>query len=364
MLMTPLILTLPFVICLVGFVCFTVDLEFLELLAIDFFKSMAYRINYFLGCLILFLSFFIKGCQSNSTSTASDDSPKFGTIYISVDETFKPVIQEQLKLYKNTYPETNIVVSYKSEVDCFKDLLKDSTRLIITSRSLTENEKTYFKNKISFTPAYAVMAYDAVAAIVNINNKDSLFTLSDLKDMLSGKKNYTVILDGSNATSTVKYLQDSVLRGLPFGKNVVSANGSDSVIQLIKKTTNAIGFVSNCWVSNPYEPNQLKNLKQLKLALVECPKCEEKGMFARASQATLQYAQYPLARPLYCIVKENWTGLGTGFYNFLSLERGQLIFKRANMVPNKMFFNKRITQIKSVGVKSENACKKLSQTFV
>lgn len=314
--------------------------------------------------LLVVLSCFFVGCYNNTTSTSSTDTPKKGTINISVDETFKPVIQEQLKLYKNTFPETNIQVSYKSEVECFKDLLKDSTRLIITSRCLTKNEEAYFKNKLSFVPPYAVMAWDAVAAIVNINNKDSVFTIADLKDMLTGKKNYTVIVDGTNATSTVKYLQDSVLRGLPFGKNVVAANGSDSVIQLIKKTTNAIGFVSNCWVSNPYEPNQVKNLQQLKLALVECVRCPEKGVFAKASQATLQYAQYPLARPLYCTVKENWTGLGTGFFNFLSLERGQLIFKRANMVPNKLFFNKRITQIKTFGMKPLKSINNITLSFV
>lgn len=312
----------------------------------------------------MLMAYLLVSCSNNSESISSNDTPKKGTISISVDETFKPVIQEQLKLYKSTFPETDIKVTYKSEVECFKDLLNDSTRLVITSRSLNKNEETYFKNKLSFIPAYAVMAYDAVAAIVNINNTDSIFTISDLQNMLSGKKNYTVIVDGTNATSTVKYLQDSVLRGLPFGKNVVAANGSDSVIQLIKKATNAIGFVSNCWVSNPYEPQQVKNLKQLKLALVECVRCSEKGVFAKASQATLQYAQYPLARPLYCTVKENWTGLGTGFFNFLSLERGQLIFKRANMVPNRMFFNKRITQIKSFGIKPNHLVKKIASCMV
>ena len=41
------------------------------------------------------------------------------------------------------------------------------------------------------------------------------------------------------------------------------------------------------------------------------------------------------------ILKENAAGLGTGFLNFLSLERGQLIFKRSFLVPAKMGFKKR-----------------------
>ena len=138
--------------------------------------------------------------------------------------------------------------------------------------------------------------------------------------------------------------QDSVLKGAKFGANVVAVNGSDSVIEAIKRTPNAIGFVGNSWVSNEYDEKQTENLKKMKLALIECVRCEEKGYFAKASQATLTYGQYPLARPLYFIVKENWLGLGTGFTNFLSMERGQLIFRRSCLVPAKIDFNKRLVK--------------------
>lgn len=286
--------------------------------------------------------FLLFACSNNKNNIHHIDSPKEGTINISVDESFKPVIEEQLKIYKSTFPNSNIIVHYKSEVDCLKDLLKDTTRLIIISRGLTQNEIEYFKTTLSFKPQFDIVAYDAVAAIVNKENDDSLFTLNDLKNILSGKKNYKVILDGTNATSTVKYLQDSVLKGNKFGTNVVAVNGSEAVIEAIKKTKNALGFVGNSWVSNDYDDTQVSNLKQIKLALIECLNCGDKDYFAKASQATLSFGQYPLARPLYFIVKENWTGLGTGFTNFLSLERGQLIFRRSCLVPAKINLNKRV----------------------
>ncbi|MFY7965760.1 MAG: PstS family phosphate ABC transporter substrate-binding protein [Chitinophagaceae bacterium] len=295
---------------------------------------------------IIFICLLSFCTSKNENKPAQTDSPEEGTINISVDETFKPAIEEELKVYKSEYPNANIIVNYKSEADCFKDLLKDSARLIIVSRGLTNNESEYFNSKLSFYPQYGLLAYDAIAAIVNINNNDSVFTLNDLENILSGKEKYTAILDGTNATSTVKYLQDSILKGKPFGANVVAVNGSDAVIEAIKKTPNAIGFVGNSWVSNGYDTKQLQNLKQMKLALIECKGCEEKGYFAKASQATLMYGQYPLARPLYFIVKEKWLGLGTGFTNFLSFERGQLIFRRSNLVPAKMNFNKRQSKIK------------------
>ncbi|MDT9694253.1 hypothetical protein Q5762_39160, partial [Streptomyces sp. P9(2023)] len=69
---------------------------------------------------------------------------------ISVDESFKPVIQEQIKVYEASYPGTKIIAAYKPEVECFRDLLKDSTRMIITARGLKENETKYFESTLSF----------------------------------------------------------------------------------------------------------------------------------------------------------------------------------------------------------------------
>ena len=296
----------------------------------------------------LFVLLFLSACLNNKNEKnfIENDTPKQGTIYISVDESFKPVIDEQIKVYNSTFPNAILKVRYKPEVECFRDLYKDSTRMIIVSRGLTKQENSYFKSYLTFEPKYLQVAYDAVAAIVNINNKDSVFTIEDLRKMMNGEKKYTVILDGNNATSTVKYLQDSILKGKNFSRNVVAVNGSEAVIEAIKTTTNAIGFVGNSWVSNFYDKNQMENLKKIKLALIECTKCNEPGYFVKASQASLTYGQYPLARDLYFIVKENWLGLGSGFANFLSLERGQLIFKRSCLVPSKMNFNKRQGLIK------------------
>ena len=130
-----------------------------------------------------------------------------------------------------------------------------------------------------------------------------------------------------------------------FGTNVVAANGSQDVIDYVAKNKDAIGFVGLGWIGNSNEPKQQELLKHVKLALVECKTCDEKDIFAKPSQATITYMQYPLARPIYYILKENYDGLGTGFINFMSLERGQLIFRRSGLAPAKMNLSKRTTKI-------------------
>lgn len=287
------------------------------------------------------------GCNNNKIKqNKHTDSFNNGTIYISVDESFKPAIEQEIKVYQSSYPNAHIIASYKSEVNCFKDLMNDSTRMIIVAKNLTQDQILFFENKLSYTPQYDNLAFDAVAVIVNRESSDSVFTIADLKNILSGKKNITAIMDGNNATSTVRYVQDSVLRGAPFGKNVVASNGSNAVIEAIKQNKNAIGFVGSSWVGNEDEPKQMQDFKTIKLALIECVKCDEKNMFAKPSQSTLTFGEYPLARPLFYIIKENWTGLGTGFKNFLNYERGQLVFRRSGLVPAKMNFLNRVGKIK------------------
>lgn len=289
---------------------------------------------------------FISGCGNKKSSSKVSDSPKNGTIHISVDESFQPVISEQIKVYESSYPGTKIIASYKSEADCFRDLQGDSTRMIIVARGLTRDESAYYKSKLSFEPQFGILAYDAVSAIIDVTATDSIYTLARLRNLFSGKDTaHEVVVDGTNATSTVRYLLDSILKGSQFGKNVRAANGSKSVIDYISNNKDAIGFVGSSWVTNDQDPQQKAYQNKIHFALLECKNNCDSGSFAKPSQATITYAQYPLVRPLYYVLKENWNGLGSGFSNFLNLERGQLVFKRSYLVPGKMYFGIRTGNI-------------------
>ena len=280
--------------------------------------------------------------NSNSNTTANKyDTPQQGTIHISVDESFKPVIAEQIKVYQSSYPETHILAEYKSEADCFRDLQKDSTRMIIVAKQLTEAERKAYEDKLSYKPNTDIIAYDAVSVIINKESKDSLFTLEKLKKLLTADTSGTpVAVDGNNATSTVRYLLDSVLHGKPFGKNVRAANGSRGVIDYVAQNKDAIGFVGSSWVGNMDDPQQVADSKIIKFALLECKPCDT-GTYAKPSPESISYMWYPLVRPLHYILKENTLGLGTGFVTFMTLERGQLIFRRSYLVPGKINLNLR-----------------------
>lgn len=294
---------------------------------------------------ILVFGIVLLSACSNNTYHQPQDSPTQGTINISVDESFKPVIDEQIKVYESSYPDTKIIASYKPEAECLKDLENDSTRMIIVARGLTDAESKYYESKLSFKPQWDILAFDAVDIIVNATAKDSLFTLKKIRNLLNGTDtSIDVAVDGNKATSTVRYLLDSVSKTSSFGNNVRAAKGSKDVVDYISNNENAVGFVGSSWVGNEEDPEQIAYSKKIRMALVQCTICDS-GIFAKPSQATITAMQYPLVRPLYYILKENSNGLGTGFTNYMSLERGQLVFRRSFLVPAKMYFGVRTGRI-------------------
>ena len=260
------------------------------------------------------------------------DTVNSGTIHISVDESFKPVIEEQIKVFEKSFPDAHIMAEYKTEADSFKDLFKDTlNRMIIVTRGLRNDEDDYFLDTLKYRPHWDNMANDAITLLVNSKSNDTLFTLERLRKQLSGQINrdQKIVFDGLNATSTVRFAMDSILKGLKFDTSVVQAvKNSQEVIDYISKTENAIGFVGISWIGNPEDSAQVNMLKNVKIAYVSCTVCDDEP-FVKPMQASILTKRYPLVRGLYYILKENYNGLGTGFVNFLNQERGQLIFRRA-----------------------------------
>ena len=291
--------------------------------------------------LMALASILFTGCQGDEGRTDLDN-PNKGTIHISVDESFKPVIDSQIQVFEALNPGAKIIAEYKSEAECFKDLQEDSTRLILVTRGLTIEEENFYKQKLSYIPRYTKVANDAIAVILNKDDPDSVFYLGDIRSILQGTSadKQVAVFDGLSGTSTARFVMDSILKGKPLNpKKVFAEKSSQDVINYVEKNKNVLGFIGVSWIGNPEDTTQLSFLTKVKIASLEC-KCPEKT-FVKPYQANILTKRYPLVRGLYYILKENYNGLGSGFAGFLELEKGQLIFKRAYLGPAKINFSVR-----------------------
>ena len=300
------------------------------------------RINLF-AFMFTFLLLILMGC-SGENERKDLDTTTSGVLHISVDESFKPVIDSQIQVFEALNPKAKIIADYKTEAACLEDFKTDSTKLIIVTRGLSKDEEQYYKKKFFVYPKWSKVANDGLAIIINNSDKDSLFTMAKIKGILSGSTGdkQNAVFDGLEGSSGFRYAQDSIMKGGKIDMSrVFGEKSSEEVIKYVEKNKNVIGFVGVSWIGNAEDTTQLSFLNKVKIASVLC-ECPDNA-FVKPYQANIMTRRYPMVRGLYYVSKENYSGLATGFSNFLDSERGQLIFRRAYLGPGKMNFMIRST---------------------
>jgi len=286
------------------------------------------------------------GCKSyKEQKDAMKDHADKGTIHVSADESYKPVIDELVQVYEAHHPGTRIIVEYKPEADCLKDLYVDSVRMVIATRKFNEYEKEFISDTFKTALRSMTVARDAIAVILHPDAADTVFTMPDLRAVLTGdfRKNLIPVFDGVKATSTVRFVIDSVLRGGTLTSKAMAARTSDAVIDYVAENPGVLGFIGVGWIGNPEDTAHLSFLKKVKVAGIEST--DIPGYYVKAYQANIHSKRYPMVRDLVYILKENYKGLGTAFANFMSGEIGQLIFKRAYLAPAQKDFGIRPVQL-------------------
>src|ERR1700712_3895355 len=225
----------------------------------------------FVQCIVLALAIVLfTGCPSGPR--IQQETPLSGTIHISVDESFKPVIDSQLKVFESSFPDAHILVDYKAEAACLRDLSNDSIRMVIVTRGLSLAEERYFRDTAKTPAVSGILAYDAVALVVNNHSHDTVMTMDEVRGLLEGndKKKREAVMDGVSATSTVRYAMDSVLKGRGLGKNVVAARSSPQVISYVANHDDAVGFVGLNWIGDQEDSLELAFMKEVKVVAIKC----------------------------------------------------------------------------------------------
>jgi phosphate transport system substrate-binding protein len=293
----------------------------------------------FCAVLFTFSCFLMNGCKSyKQQQDELPDTRTRGRINVSADESFKPIIDEQVQVFESNFPGTTINVAYKAEAECLKDLTNDSIRMIITTRGYSANEKQFMIDSLKMLPEKMVVARDAIAVIVNLQAPDSLFTMKEIRDILTGKfsKKLIPVFDGVQATSTVRFIVDSVLRSDSLLPGTMAARTSEGVIDYVANHPEAIGFIGVSWIGNRDDAQQVSFLKKVKIAQLESKNLP--GKYILPVQANIYLNRYPMVRDLVYMLREKHKGLGHGFAEFMSGEIGQLIFKRAYLMPTQRKF--------------------------
>lgn len=293
---------------------------------------------------VIFLILLISGGCRFFKANPYNNTPTTGIITICSDETFRPVIEAELDVFKGIYGYADVSSKYVPEIEAFSQLLKDSVQLIIASRRLTSDETAVFK-KMKLFPRQTKVATDAIALIVNPSNIDTTITVDQIKGILSGKikrwnqinpsatdSPISVVFDNEKS-GIVTYLVDSICKGKFQTSNVYALDYNKDVIEYTASHPGVLGFIGVSWISNREDSLHLSFHKKIKVMSVSQDPFPTLENSYKPYQAYIVNNIYPLTRDIYMINTEPRNGLATGFSAFVASDKGQRIILKSGILP-------------------------------
>ena len=288
-------------------------------------------------------AFYFYGCAERDKKGNILDNPTSGSIKIAVDESLRPLLEAEIDTFQGTYQYAFIHAVYTSEAEAMDLLLKDSARLAVVARKLTNDEMEVF-NQVKIIPDQVKIAKDGIAIILNRTNSDSIFQFSQLQSIVQGKvtqwkqinpanklSNIEVVFDHPQS-GTIRFLNDSIQRVEKLPPYFYGVNNNAAVIDYVSKKPNAIGLIGACWISDRDDATVNRFLNTIRVARIG----KEGNKAVQPYQAYIDDHQYPLRRDVYMISREHRTGLGSGLMSFVAGDKGQRIVLKSGMVPATM----------------------------
>ncbi len=282
----------------------------------------------------------VVGCRDNEKPL---DTPTSGFIKITADESLRPIVEAELQTFEGIYTKADIECTYLSESDAVDAVIKDSARLAVVTRRFTKEEKDYFKS-IRITPTEYDIAISGIAVIVHIDNPDTTFSMDQIKGLLQGKftswdqlggksrAGIEIVFDNPNS-GLVRHLKDSIASIDQLPANVYAAQNNAAVIDYVASNPGALGFIGLEWISDKDDSLSNSFLDRVKVAAISKGEFDE---HYQPYQAYIALRDYPLTRRITILSREARVGLGRGFLNFCTSERGQRIVLKAGLVPVTM----------------------------
>lgn len=290
---------------------------------------------------LLVILFFIS-CRNKTGE--KQDTPTSGTTTIAVDETFEPIISNEINVFESIYISSGIFEKACPEIDAFNLLLKDSVGMIIVTRKLHDEETNYLKSK-KFYPKELKIAVDGIALIVNQANRDTLLTTTTIRKIMTGEIDswnqldpaskegkIKVVFDNKNS-STADYVFREICANTPLSSSHTALQTNREVIDFVSKTTNALGIIGVSWVSNHKDSTCMGFLEKVRIVAVSKEELATEENSYQPYQAYLATGQYPYKRDIYAIITDPHIGLCSGFAAFIASDRGQRIILKSGILP-------------------------------
>jgi len=297
----------------------------------------------------------LTSCKPKGTANLKE-TPTSGNIRIASDDSFQPIIDAEIDTFTALYKYATIKPLYKPENELVAFFLNDSVKVIVSAWAPTEEQRKVLLD-LQTVVRTTVVAYDALALVLNRSNADSLLTYKNVRKIFTGEITDWNQINPRSKLGPVNIVFDNIRSGniryfrerfdLPdsLGPNFFAVNSNPEVIDYVSGSPGAIGIVSVNWISDEDDPHSFSLLNKIKVAAVSQPYLEEESTFYLPVQGSIYDKTYPFVREVNMNLRESFSGLGSGFVSFVAGEKGQRIILKSGLVPATMPI--RIIQVKN-----------------
>lgn len=270
--------------------------------------------------------------------------------------TWAPIRQEVDSVIQSVYP--NFRLRYTDPINetpgsgtGIKMLLNNQLAFSQSSRPLKTQEYQAAKDK-GFTLKEIPVALDGIAIATHPDLKISGLTLSQLKDIYTGKIRNWREVGGENlpiiaysrekeAGGTVEFFVENVMKEQDFGENVEYVYSTTQALRKVAATPGGIYYASapevvpQCTVKTlPIGINSEQFVPPYQspfIPLSDCPQSRNK-----LNHQGFQSGEYPLTRRLFVIIKENGQDdekAGVAYAELILTNQGQRLIEQSGFIP-------------------------------
>ncbi len=284
---------------------------------------------------------FLSSCDNYFKNDYKDNTPTSGQLKVYYDEGLTLHVKNQAYTFGSLYPGVQLELFSSSEAEAIEALFHDSCEAIVISRLLNDKEKKVFQSKDYF-PKHSAIAKTGVALICNSSLAISRLSYEEIVSLLTGSNvvkdsagkelDLNLLFDKKNS-SVLHYLLDSVLQGQALSSHCSSLNSSIETINYVASHPNALAFIDFAWLSDVDDSISIANAGLINILAIGAK--NQAGRYEYPHQSSFKLNTYPFTRTLYIHRKTGDFTLAKGFESFVSGPKGQLVFLKQGLLPNR-----------------------------
>lgn len=245
-------------------------------------------------------------------------------------DTVLPLTQKEAEVFMKKNANTSIMVTGGGSGVGISALLSGTTDIAQASRSLKLDEKMKL-NDAGKAFKETIIAYDALAVIVNPANKVTKLTREQLEGIFTGKitnwkqvggdDQKIVVYSRETSSGTYEFFKEHVLNKKNFASSALLMPATGAIVQSVSQTKGAIGYVGLAYLEKSVKPIDVSY---------------DKGKtFVTPNVENAKSKKYPITRPLYYYYLVTTQKTIKPFVDFILSPEGQKVVLTEGYVPVK-----------------------------